>query len=60
MPSVDELIKQKLKLYDLDDFLKEVQKIQRQVFKESIDFYIEEWGKIQDKGFVEKSSYRGV
>ena len=56
MPSVDDLIKQKLKLYDLDDFLKEVQKIQRQVFKESIDFYIEEWGKTQDKGFVEKSS----
>lgn len=56
MPSVDDLIKQKLKLYDLDDFLKEVQKIQRNVFKESIDFYIEEWAKTQNLSVAEKSS----
>lgn len=56
MADVNKLIREKIKLYDLDDFMKSVRVIQRDVFKESIDFYIAELNKLEGKSFTEKGS----
>lgn len=56
MADVNKLIQEKLKLFDLDDFMKDVRKVQRDVFKESIDFYIAELNKLEGKSFTDKSS----
>lgn len=56
MPTVQELIEKKLKLYELDDLFKEVRRVQRNTFKKSIDFYIAEKNKFEGKAFMEKGS----
>lgn len=53
MPDVNKLINEKIKLYDLDDFFKSVRLIQRDVFKEAIDFYIAEKNRLEGKSFTE-------
>ena len=56
MANLNKLVNDKLKLFDLDDFMKEVRIVQRNVFKESIDFYIAELNKLEGKSWTEKSS----
>ena len=51
---VNKLINEKIKLYDLDDLMKSVNRIQRNVFKESIDFYIAEKNKLEGLPFGER------
>jgi len=53
MPDLNKLINEKIKLYDLDEFFKSVRLIQRDVFKETIDFYIAEKNKLEGKPFTE-------
>ncbi|GAH64625.1 unnamed protein product, partial [marine sediment metagenome] len=50
------MIEEKLKLYELNDLFKEVRKVQRNTFKESIDFYIAERNKLEGKAYLEKGS----
>ena len=60
MANVDKLIREKLKLWDLDDFMKQVRVVQRDVFKESIDFYIAELNKLSDEKLsaAERANFR--
>lgn len=53
MADLNKLINEKIKLYDLDDFFKSVRLIQRDVFKEAIDFYIAKKNKLEGKSFTE-------
>lgn len=53
MSDLNKLINEKIKLYDLDDFFKSVRLIQRDVFKEAIDFYIAEKNRLEGKPFTE-------
>jgi hypothetical protein len=56
MPSVNQLLNEKLRLYEMDDLFKEVRKVQRATFKESIDFYIAERNKLEGKTFLQTGS----
>jgi len=56
MANPNDLIREKIRLYDLEGLMKSVRGVQSEVFKESIDFYIAELNKLQEKGFVEKGS----
>lgn len=53
---LDKLIEEKLRLFELDNLFKEVRKIQRRTFKESIDFYIAEKNKLEGEAFLKKGS----
>ena len=56
MSTVHQLIEEKLRLYELDDLFKEVRKVQRNTFKESIDFYIAELNKLEGESFMKRGS----
>jgi len=56
MPTVNQLIEEKLRLYELDSLFKEVRKVQRNSFKEAVDFYIAEKNRTADKTFLQKGS----
>ena len=56
MPTVNQLLEEKLRLYELDDLFKEVRKVQRDTFKEAVDFYIAEKNKTLDKTFLQRGS----
>lgn len=56
MPTVNQLLSEKLKLYELDDLFKEVRKVQRDAFKEAMDFYIAEKNKLEGEAFIARGS----
>lgn len=56
MPTVNELLNEKLKLYELDGLFKEVRKVQRDTFKEAVDFYIAERNKLEGEPYLRKGT----
>ncbi len=56
MPTVNELLNEKLKLYELDGLFKEVRKVQRDTFKESVDFYIAEKNKLEGEPYMRRGT----
>lgn len=60
MPTVNQLIEEKLRLYNLDGLFKEVRKVQRSTFKEAMDYYIAELNKLSDKTFLQKGNLAAI
>ena len=56
MPTVNELLNEKLKLYELNGLFKEVRKVQRDTFKESVDFYIAEKNKLEGEPYLRRGT----
>ncbi len=56
MKTVNQLLSEKLKLYELDGLFKEVRKVQRYTFKQAVDFYIAEKNRVEGKAFTTKGS----
>ena len=56
MKTVNQLLNEKLKLYELDGLFKEVRKVQRYTFKQAVDFYIAEKNRVEGEAFVSKGS----
>ena len=56
MKTVNQLLSEKLKLYELDNLFKEVRRVQRYTFKQAVDLYIAEKNRTEGKAFTEKGS----
>lgn len=56
MPTVNELLNEKLKLYELSGLFKEVRKVQRDAFKEAVDFYIAEKNKLEGEPYMRRGT----
>jgi len=56
MPTVNQLLSEKLKLYELDGLFKEVRKVQRNAFKEAVDFYIAEKNKLEGEPYMRRGT----
>jgi hypothetical protein len=56
MPTVNQLLSEKLKLYELDSLFKEVRKVQRFTFKQAVDFYIAEKNRLEGEAFLTRGS----
>ena len=56
MPTVNQLLSEKLKLYELDGLFKEVRKVQRDSFKEAVDFYIAELNKLEGESYLRRGT----
>ena len=56
MPTVNELLNEKLKLYELSGLFKEVRKVQRDAFKEATDFYIAERNKLEGEPYLRRGT----
>jgi len=56
MKTVNQLLSEKLKLYELDNLFKEVRRVQRYTFKQAVDLYIAEKNRTEGKTFIAKGS----
>jgi len=56
MPTVNQLIEEKLRLYETEDLFKEVRRVQRNSFKEAADFYIAEKNRLSGETFLTRGS----
>ena len=56
MKTVNQLLSEKLKLYELDDLFKEVRKVQRYTFKQAVDLYIAEKNRLEGEAFMARGS----
>ena len=53
---MNQLLSEKLKLYELDGLFKEVRKVQRYTFKQAVDLYIAEKNKLEGEAFMTRGS----